>query len=305
MNESPVNRYLLTTNAFWGPEPTKEGITAWRRDESRIPLVLEACLATAVSRVAIPAWSSLADEIQQLPAPLQRMVTLIDDSGRAFRKLSAFIKPIHEEFGVHLSVDFGFPVMIGDPPREDLRGPLLFTLEPLLDFFLGMEYGLQISRKPGRMLEAVDQVLISSRNPETRARLAFVAGVLRSYQTSEPVGLAVETPARLDFVRHFTEMVEDETYQGLSEQAHLWGITEHSRRALQKFQRMASSFVTSSPFAKSLRLARVAVSTTTGLQIPVEEDIVELITPAYVPAMVDMETVWQRARSFLVAKEGH
>jgi hypothetical protein len=294
-----VSAQLIVTNGFWRPEQKPDGAIVLRNDESRIPIVLEACLATGVSRVAIPAWSGLAVEVPGLAPDLQRLVVLVDEDGRAFRKLHSFLAPVREEFGIDYSVDFCVPVMIGTPRLASLHGALFHTFVYLLDFFLGIEHGLQVSTDPRQMIHVIKDVLAQSRDPSSRVRLSFLVGVLQTYRRTEIDGLRGHASNQATHVQQFLELLEDSTYRDLSRQAHLWGIPEHSKRALTHFQRFAKRLLTDSPIARSLRLGRQVVTTTTGISLPDDDSLGALLASGYVPAMVDMAPVWKHAQSSL------
>jgi len=98
------------------------------------------------------------------------------------KKVETILSPVCEEFGVEsLLGGFGLKFKdIGQPPG--LHEAVAVIWSNLYDFLVGARNCLQIDIDMGGFHTAVRELRYCSRNPNSRANLAVLEGILRSYE---------------------------------------------------------------------------------------------------------------------------
>lgn len=273
-------------------------------DQSRLPYLVEGFIATGVERLAVPAWSGLADHLTLLPPALQECIDIVDQRKSAVKKFEAFCEPIYEEFGSSLLLTRAMPCTRHKREFQDesLRGALHFFFTELLDFFLGMEHRLQISQSPWRLGSIIEDLLSYCRNPQSRANLARLLGVLRSYRQVGINSLTFKAGASPAYLAQFLQLVEDERYHQMSKEVHLMGLG-NLRAGVPRMRRLVKKIVTTSPFNEIYRLAAKVLAASQGLPLPDADAFASLFSEPYLPVAAPLRTAYAGARKALKEQE--
>lgn len=284
MDITSMNRVLILRAGFWRTSVDNDGQPIAIYDQSKIYCLLEACIATGVERLAIPAWSGLAENVSYLPPALTDCIDIVDKDNEAVEKFRAFCGPIYEEFGSQLLITPSMPCARHEREiiDQELQGALHFFFTEVFEFFLGMEHKLQISTQPSRLQSITNDLLSYCRSPESRANLVRLMGILATYRQEAVDTLCFKSEASAAHVTHFLQLIEDEYYQKLSREAHLLSHGDLAAR-LAKVRRFAKKVVTRTPFKQLYSLAARIVAASQGLPVPEAEMLASLFGDPYLP----------------------
>jgi hypothetical protein len=263
------------------------------RDGSFLPFLIEELVALGVIDIAIPMTSADSLFIHLLPASLRRRVVLVDKGLRSVKDLQAIFTPIAEEFQIEPK---GLALTLQAKLSEDLQRAIGTLYLSLYDFLVGLENELQIDIDLPSTRASIATVRRSSRNPNSRANLAILSGILESYQLRTPDSLVLRSSAPDRLVSVFQEFIQDETYRLLSTQTHSLGFPAHLQRSLIILGRLAKQIAAKERFRQLVCVGSRVIAAATHVPVPDDETFAHLVRKGYLPPIVSLDKAFQKAK---------
>lgn len=262
-------------------------------DGSSLWFVVEELVSFAVTDIALIGGYPAADFVDTLPASLKRRIVIVDKKQKCRSRADAILAPMADEFQVTLrgpGIEFRRAL---DPEVQRAIAVVYFYL---YTYLLGLENELQIDINLGSFKESISVLRKASRNPEFRATLAILAGVLETYSPQSITTFELRSSAPDRLVTLFQEFIADETYREMSTHTHLLGFPIHLQRSMTLLGRLAKQLVTKSPFKDLVNLSSKGISAATSLPIPTSEMYEPLLKTGYLPPIVSYGGAVQKAR---------
>ncbi|MCK4858738.1 MAG: hypothetical protein KAT58_12260, partial [candidate division Zixibacteria bacterium] len=252
MNEDHrLNRVLLESGLFARRYRTGSGCEGVVVDGSCVPFLIEEFVSLAATEIVIPSSAFEAAFVGRLPEKLQRRVKVVDVTDTEKQRI-AIAQPLAEEFGVEI-VPMGLYYAKHVP--EDIAaalGGLYFALD---HFLIGLRYQVQIDINLQHLRESVNKLLGVSRNPQARANLAILAGILRTYNSLPFDSFELRAQPADRLLGLFEEFLADETYRHISNNCYMLGFPERFQRARDMLSRLTRQLVRKPLFKPLLTLA--------------------------------------------------
>ena len=150
--------------------------------------------------------------LERVPAPLRNRLRFVGNPSLR-NNVETMLSPVYEEFGIE-SLHGGFGLKfksVGQPPGlGDLVG---IVWSSLYDFLVGAKNCLQIDIDLAAFRAAVRELRCCSRNPGSRANLAVLEGILRSYQGRQVECIGLRSSASSEAVALFDHFAGIESYE--------------------------------------------------------------------------------------------
>ncbi len=254
---------------------------------SLLPIVVEELVSRSAISIAIRP-GNVSHFIDELPEVLKRRVQLIDDSS-AFQHTKALLNPISEEFEVVLD-EHGALVGNKRLPKS-LDRALTYLFFELSTYLLGMQYQLQVDIDLERFQKSIKIIKDSARNPDGRAVLAALLGILRTYRKQDLAALAALPDAKSELVELFSQLIEDQTYIENCANAYGIGFPGRLKRCLVLIRRGCESIVSRKPFKQMFNLGSRAVEAATCVPMPNSEVTERLLKRDFLPPMVKIRPI--------------
>ena len=255
-------------------------------ESTLLPVVVEELISRSAINIAIRPGNA-SDLVDELPEVFRKRVQLVDDS-LALQRAKALLNPISEEFQVF----YEYEVVVGNatlPKSLDRALARLFFQLPT--YLLGMQYQLQVDIDIEEFRKAIETVRGSTRNPDGRAVLATLLGILRTYRKQDLSAITALPRAKPELVELFSRLIEDQTYLENSANAHGIGFPERLERSLVLVRRGCASIVSRKPFRQIFTLGSRAVEAAICLPVPNSEVTEQLLRRDFLPPIVELQPV--------------
>ncbi len=294
MKQLPTSNTILLAGAgdfrqVVYPSGTRGGI----RDASYLEFIVEDLISHNAMRLAIDPTSVYYGATDILPQELRDQVIEVDRHGETVEKVAAIVGPIYRDLGLEFEGISSITVPAGrDDDAEDLLS-LASSLHPLI---IGVDHCVQIQGDAGASLLTAERLKRKVRSSESRAILAIIEGVYRSYSRHDAPALSFLPGATSDHIERFARFVEDETYKRMAEEAGLLGVPARMTHALIRLRRLAADFVRRPEVADVLQLGSRPLEVATSLPTPDPGPLYRLLSKThYLPPLITMADAHERA----------
>jgi hypothetical protein len=266
---------------------------ARRRDASSWPFIVEELIAFGATDIAIPKISLALYAMDALPESLRKRIQVIDKRRAILESSNLFFSPIAAEFGLKVGA-WSLSRMREIP--EDLETAVVDLYFSMYAFFLGLEYQLEIDLDMRFMKQSVETLRARAREPESRARLAVLSGVLNCYETASVDTIVLKPAANTRQIELFAEFVQDEAYKELSRTFHNLGYPDRFKRSVTVIGRIARKLMTQAPFKQLIDVSSRIISAASNLPLPDSELGAVLVRRKYLPPVVPVRQALSRAK---------
>jgi hypothetical protein len=145
------------------------------------------------------------------------------------------------------------------------------------------------------LLSRLRTIRTDSKNPDGRANLAVLEGILQSYGPLRLDSVRLQASASQRALELFSEFVEEHAYRSMSRQAHSLGYPKLLRSAGQEFSRLARVFVRSRKHRDDVSLGKLLIAVVPATFRPwVRSKGIDLGS-LYLPPIVSFEEARERA----------
>jgi hypothetical protein len=263
-------------------------------DGSGLQFLVEEFIALGAIEVAVDACSSISNVVGQLPRAYKKRVIIVNKREKVSKKLKGFLNPIADEFDLKFCPPNS---MSGNRKTPEKVLTAAYGLQRSLYWFLmALDYKLQVDVDLTSMKNDIGTLRQLSRNPDSRANLAVLSGILETYNPITYSSLSLHSTAPSQLVQVFQEFAQDEAYREISAQAHLLGFPAHARKAVVNIGRLSREFVTKSPFKQIVNLSSKLISAATSLPLPDADSVASLVRDAYLPPIIPLKKAIQKAK---------
>lgn len=228
-----------------------------------------------------------------LPDSLGKRIRVIDKKRAILESSNLFFSPIAEDFGLKVGA-WSLSRMREIPEVLELAVVDLYF--SMYAFFLGLEYQLEIDLNIHSMKQSIEVLRAQARNPESRAGLAVLAGVLNCYGPTSVDSIVLKPTSNVRLVELFAEFVQDETYRQMSRSFHDLGYPARLKRSLTVIGRLAKKLVTQAPFKQVIDVSSKIIAAASSLPVPDSELGASLVRKKYLPPVVPVRHALGRAR---------
>lgn len=271
-----------------------DGSTGAAWDLSYVPFLIEDLIAHSAARIAIQDGSLVHGVVGDLPQVLRDRLIVVDKHREASEKAHAVMAPLFDEFRVRRLGRGGY--QLSDEGFSEVA-PQLLTLTHMLESFLvGLAHELQLELDPTEVVALSERLRKIARNSESRACLATLGGVFRTYSSVVTPSLQFRSEASDDLVQTFERFVEDETYRRLAREAGLLGIPMQMTHALIQMRRTVGDLLKRQRVSDVMTLGTKGVAVATHLPVPDPGVFARILgKPRYIPPLISLEAVGERA----------
>lgn len=281
-------------------------------DLSALPFLVEELVALGATGVAIRATGLGGHRASDIfPRVLSGRVSVIRRERQTLGEVQAIMAPILEEFGMVMHEPGLLRCMKTTPVDVDLATKVLTIASDLETFLLGLHYRLQIDVKLGTLKQCVNGVRRSSRNPDSRANLAVLAGILDTYEPQTVSCLALQPQASQDLTDLFKQFVQDVTYREISNHQYTLGFPARIKRSTVLIGRLVKTMVTKGRLKHLVKTGTKLISAASRAPELDTELAALLLTKSYLPPIVSLQEAvcrahedWQSAGPDFVPPDG-
>ena len=291
---------VAAPGSFWGFFQTVIGtpeIIDWAPDPSALELLIEQFVALGATKVVLDANSPLTFNCSRfLSDAFKRHVIIVDEDCSIRNALDMFVAPLQEEFGI---TRFYWGNGYNYERERQHSGQLEYSLNQFADglhaLAFGMKYQTEVQGNIGAFATATDEIRANCKHKLMRARLATIAGLLRTYEPVTFDAIRFVSMARDDQINSFEQLLAESEYEALSHEARWFGIPARSKRAAKEVARFARRVVAHHRFRGLLTLGSAGLSAATGASVAGSE-IAEMIgVVTYIPPFTSFKEAIDKA----------
>ena len=167
-----------------------------RRDASSWPFIVEELIAFGATEIAIPQNSLALYAMDALPDSLRKRIRVIDKKRATLESSNQFFCPIAEDFGLKVGA-WSLSRSRASGISDVLELAIVDLYFSMYAFFLGLEYQLEIDLNIHSMKQGIEVLRAQARDPESRARLAVLAGVLNCYSPTSVDSVVIKPDSNI------------------------------------------------------------------------------------------------------------
>jgi hypothetical protein len=262
-------------------------------DYSILPLAIEEYISVGAVELALDfVPGEFPGLLERIPALLRKRLRFVGNPSLR-QNVVAILSPVYEEFGVESLGGIG--LRFTDASPVGLRDSIVTVWGDLYTFLVGMKNRLQIDIDLGAFLCAVRNVRYQSKNPDSRANLAVLEGILSSYRARRIECVGLRPSASNEAVTLFNELAGIEAYRDLSRAARNIGVPDYSDVAIQSFSQISRDLVRSEEFQGLLASSSRRIAASQKMQ---QDDVLQIVRPSssgFLPPIVSFEAARIRA----------
>ena len=268
---------------------------------SLVGMILEEFVSLSTVEIVVSESARQTLE-EQAPKQLLKRVRFInrEDSDR---KHAAFFAPLAEEFSVQFKAH---SAIVAPPPHLSAELVEALNILHLLldDFFVGIDHQVQVGVSPKGLRLAAGIIRAASQSSENRARLAALEGVLGLYHEERTPSLNPLDLRTSALVGAFAEILQDDLYKSLSQEAYALGIPARVRTALTAMGAKVGQLLKKPKVRQLFDLGSKGVSVATQIPMPDSQQAAELLgLGPYLPPYVNINSVVDRAHKSWIAMQ--
>lgn len=301
------NNYRLQLNRIYLPIVDIPGFNTWRDDPTVFLLTVELLVAHSAGEIIIESWGEYYDQdkefLTSLPQVLRKRVKIIRQDESILKMADSIFLPLFNEFSVDPS-GFGSP-LIRLPrhlSRSELEAYLAIASSYMttLRFLYGLKYQLQIDIDTNEFKEKLSICRQESRVPEARANIAIIEGILNCYKSDAIDTLnIIPQSGRQRLLNSFLDFLEDSSFNELSKARFALGFPYHFKEPIIRIKQLVRKITSHPEFQHLLSASSQVVSLATRLPLPEAQLLGALLTPKYLPPIVNLEPIWQEVWSVI------
>jgi hypothetical protein len=267
------------------------------RDVTSFEFIVEALIAHSASQIVLESWGKEVDKalLGNIPQILRRRVKFVDRDVNVLKLAIKVLSPVFDEFSFEpMGYALKFKARLTDLEIEDAITTTYFSLHP---FLLGLRHKLQVDIDINRFKKAVSAVRQKSKNPEGRANMSVLEGILNCYSPHTIDGLNILPSASKEQQGLFINFLEDSSFSDLSRANFGLGLPFRFRRSATQIKQVVRKIVSSERFALLVGASSKPVTAATRIPLP-DADLVRALVPSnYLPPIVSFEPVLEQARA--------
>ena len=293
-----LNRVYLP---IWGfeREYETEYESGWFRDVTSFEFIVEALIAHSASQIALQSWGEERDVklLDHLPKSLRKRIKFIDTDFSALRFAHLVFSPVFEEYHIKpfrpgsyaLTIPEG---LLNEPIQEDIFHSWIL----LPQFLLGLRYKLEVDIDIGQFRRALSAIRQKSRNPESRANMSILEGILGCYRLGKIEGLRITPSAVKEQEESFIRFLEDSDYEELSKANFGLGFPPHFKKYSTRIRHLVRRIVSNDRFPHIFEACSRPLSVATQVPMPSSDLVKTLVPSSYLPPIVSLEPALHEAR---------
>lgn len=290
-----LNRVYLPTYGFM-KEFKFEGEEGLFTDVTSFEFILEALVAHSACEIVLPSWGEDRDSalLDNVPQALRRRVKFVDQY-EALKLANSILLPVFDEFSIEYD---GLALSYRKPPGKaniiyDAIPTVCFSLR---EFLLGLRHRLQIDIDVNRLKKAVSIIRRGSRNPEGRANMSVLEGILGCYTPVTIGGLNMVPQASKEHTESFISFLEDATFEELSKESFGLGLPSYFKKSAIRIKQLVRKIVSNERFRPMVNAASKPITIATGVPLPDAELVKTIIPSPYLPPIISLQPALEEAR---------
>lgn len=287
-----LNRVLIERLPF-RKYKTRDGNIGLCVDGSALPFIVEELIACAAGEICVMEQSHVVEFVKTLVPAFQNNIKIVNGSP-SFKRSRAFIDPILNEFHLKASNDFSRiqTSKIEDKNTVDAAVNLVLYINKLI---IGIDNKLQLDLDFSRFQDSVTHLRSVAHEPECRARLSIIDGVLSSYKSFQSEFLLYRPTNDHNIAELFFEIVHDDYYRQLSKSVWNYGFTDLCKEAFETVRRHVRDLVNHSKYCEVFNLGTRSVTVATDAPMPDSDAVSKLFGRGYLPPVIQLDSIIEKA----------
>jgi len=268
-------------------------------DVTAFEFIVEALVAHSASEIAVESYGEKINDrlLSYLPRTLRKRIKFIDADRSALKLATIIFSPIFEEY--HMKVD-GHLLGLQNIAKEQLARALLVDIfcswTFLYPFLLGLKYKLEVDIGIEHFRKAVSTIRQKSKNPESRANMSILEGILGCYNLGEIEGLRIAPHAAKEQKESFIRFLEDLDYEELSRANFGLGLPLNFKKYSIRIRQLVRRIVSNDKFSCMLEACSRPLMIATQVPMPSSDLVKTMVPSSYIPPIVNMEPALHQAR---------
>ena len=290
-----LNRVYLPIFGFMQYYESKYEM-GWFRDITSFEFIVEALVANSASAIALESQGKTIDDrlLGGVPRTLRKRIKFIDADRGALRLATTVFSPVFEEY--HIEPD-GYAVRITNRQLdEQLRGAIVSSWVILHELLLGLKYKLEVDIEIEQFRKAVSTIRHKSKNPESRANMSILEGILSLYGLDEIEGLRIAPHAAKEQKESFIRFLEDLDYEELSRANFGLGLPMHFKKYSIRIRQLVRQIVLNDKFPPIFEACSKPLMAATQVPVPSSDLLKTMVPSNYIPPIVNLKPALHQAR---------
>lgn len=293
-----LNRVYLPIYGFMKEYefPAQKGMF---RDITSFEFIVEALIAHSAYQIVLESFGEKGDStlLDNVPQALKKRIKFIDRDTSAVELAINLFSPVFDEFSVEAQGEYALSFKSKKLPSSEVRDALATSYFSLHPFLLGLRHKLQVDIDIDRFKRALSVIRERSKNPEGRANVAVLEGILNCYSSGTIDGLKIVPGARNELVESFINFLEDSSFQELSRANFELGFPLRFRKSVVRIKQTVRKIVSSEKFRLLVAASSKAITAATRVPLP-DADLAKTIVPShYLPPVISLEPILSQART--------
>jgi len=265
------------------------------RDVTSFEFIVEALIAQSASQIALLSWGEGVDRalLDNVPPTLRKRIKFVDHDSSALKLAISVLSPIFDEF----SIEPKGPALMYKSNLLDhnVEHAIIETYSSLHTFLLGLRHKLQIDINIEQLKKAVSLIRCKSGNPESRANMAIVEGILNFYRQGTVGAIEIVPRARKKQTELFINFLEDTSFEELSRATHSLGFPLLFRKSAVQIKQTLRKIMASERFAQIIAASSKPISAVTRVPLPSPELMKMFEFSDYLPPIVSLKPTLEQA----------
>lgn len=290
-----LNRVYLPIFGFMQYYESKYEM-GWFRDLTSFEFIVEALVANSASAIALESQGKKIDDrlLNNVPRTLRKRIKFIDADRGALGLATTVFSPIFEEY--HIEPD-GYVVSITEGQLDaQLRDAIFSSWVILHELLLGLKYKLEVDIEIEQFRKAVSTIRQKSRNPESRANMSILEGILNLYGLDEIEGLRIAPHAAKEQKESFIRFLEDLDYEELSKANFGLGLPLHFKKYSIRIRQLVRRIVSNDEFPHIFEACSKPLMVATQVPVPSSDLVKTMVPSSYIPPIVNLKPALHQAR---------
>lgn len=257
---------LLPTNFYMNYLRTAEyedGSWISGPDPSAFQFLIEELMTYGIPTITIDTGRNFdKNHLVDLPPILQRRIKFVEPHQPTFSRVDKVLLPLMNEFDCEIHIG-----SINQYAKKELRvidnqffHSATNLYSSLYQLLMGIDAKFQVSFDHKSTVDSLNFLYGISKNPESRANLAMIRGILSRYKTENIGSIEYMNASQLDCMTIIEELSSSPLYNDYSTSAHELGFSDRVKTAIKQTYISSQKITESNLFAPVFRFASKAIS---------------------------------------------
>lgn len=277
------------------------------RDVTSFEFIVEAIVAYSASEIVVQSYRKKIDDrlLDNVPRILRKRIKFIRADIGVLKLATTILSPVFEEHHIGIIEPNGYSVRgTGEQLDEELSRDVFSSWHMLYEFLLGLKYKLEVDIDIERFRKAVSTIRQKSKNPESRANMSILEGILNCYNLGEVECLRIVPHAVKEQKESFISFLEDVDYEELSKANFGLGIPLHFKKYSIRIRHLVRRIVSNDRFPHIFEACSKPLMIATQVPIPSSDLVKTMMPSSYIPPIVNLEPALHQARKAWIQSVG-